>query len=202
MQIIEKQKPQTFRDLVSLAREKVPVTEQKILKAIQKLQNDGKITFSEQPLRTSSQAGFGIYLEKSQALWFWLTLTITIATATVTFTVSEDSYPWIYLRNVLGVIFVLWLPGYTFIKALFPQEAPVTTVQKGLDTIERVALSLGMSLALVPVTGFLLNYTPWGIRLTSITLSLLTLTLICTIVGVTREHRIHMARTRQQAKTA
>lgn len=201
MQIIKEQKPQTIRELMSLAREKVPVAEQKTLKAIQKLQNDGKIAFSEQRLRTSSQAGFEIYLKKSQALWFWLTLTITIATATVTFTVSEDFYPWIYLRNVLGAIFVLWLPGYTFIKALFPEEPPTTTVQKGLDTTERVALSLGTSLALVPITGFLLNYTPWGIRLTSITLSLLTLTLICTIVGLTREHRIHMARTRQHTNT-
>jgi hypothetical protein len=52
MQIIKKQKTQTLRDLMSLAREKVPATGRKILKAIQKLQNDGKITFSEQSLRT------------------------------------------------------------------------------------------------------------------------------------------------------
>jgi hypothetical protein len=93
MQIIKEQKPQTLRDLMSLAREKVPATGRKILKAIQKLQNDGKITFSEQSLRTSSQAGFGTILKKSQALWFWLRLAITIATAKVTFTVSENFYP-------------------------------------------------------------------------------------------------------------
>ena len=34
-----------------------------------------------------------------------------------------------------------------------------------MDTVERVALSFGMSLVLVPMVGLLLNYTPWGIRL-------------------------------------
>jgi uncharacterized membrane protein len=45
-----------------------------------------------------------------------------------------------------------------------------------------------MSLALVPLVGLLLNYTPWGIRLTPITISLLTLTIILSITGVIREH--------------
>ncbi len=45
-----------------------------------------------------------------------------------------------------------------------------------------------MSLALVPLVGLLLNYTPWGIRLTPVTLSLLALTIILTIIGLLREH--------------
>jgi uncharacterized membrane protein len=50
-----------------------------------------------------------------------------------------------------------------------------------------------MSLALVPIVGLLLNYTPWGIRQTPIVLSLLTLTVIFATTGILREH---------QAKTA
>jgi uncharacterized membrane protein len=42
-----------------------------------------------------------------------------------------------------------------------------------------------MSLALVPITGLLLNYTPWGIRLLPITLSLLALTLTLTLTLAT-----------------
>ena len=57
----------------------------------------------------------------------------------------------VYARYLLGSLFVLFLPGYTFIKALFPA--------KQLDSIERTALSIGMSLALVPMIGLLLNYT-------------------------------------------
>jgi uncharacterized membrane protein len=103
----------------------------------------------------------------------------------------------VYLRYVLGAVFVLWLPGYAFIKALFPQNLPFAkalarlsdTSEKELDAIERIALSLGMSIALVPIVGLLLNYTPWGIRLTPIVLSLLALTTILSTAGIIREHQ-------------
>jgi len=59
------------------------------------------------------------------------------------------------LRVVLGLLFILFLPGYALIAALFPSG-------KEIDWIERVALSFGLSIAVVPLLGLLLNYT-WGI---------------------------------------
>jgi uncharacterized membrane protein len=85
---------------------------------------------------------------------------------------------------------VLFLPGYAFIKMLFPQKVPIPTSSAELDTIERIALSIGMSLALTPIVGLILNYTPWGIRLTPITLSLLAMTAIFATAGIIREHQI------------
>ncbi len=70
------------------------------------------------------------------------------------------------LRVVLGLLFVLFLPGYTLIAALFPKK-------EDLDIIERLALSFGLSIAITPLIGLGLNYTPWGIRLWPIVLSLL-----------------------------
>ncbi len=105
------------------------------------------------------------------------------------FTIPETAYPIAYIRNVLGIIFVLFLPGFAFIKALFPTTVPLKTTSESLDDIERVALSFGMSLALVPIVGLILNYTPWGIRLTPITLSLLALTVICATAAIAREHQ-------------
>lgn len=67
-------------------------------------------------------------------------------------------YPDNLLRKALGLAFVLFFPGYVFITALFPEK-------KELDNLERLALSLGLSIAIVPLIGLLLNYTPWGIRL-------------------------------------
>jgi uncharacterized membrane protein len=95
----------------------------------------------------------------------------------------------VYVRHVLGTIFVLWLPGYTFIKALFPTKVPIQTSSEDLDKIERIALSIGLSLALVPIVGLLLNYTPWGIRLTPIVLSLFALTIIFATAAIIREHQ-------------
>jgi len=64
-------------------------------------------------------------------------------------------------RIVLGLPFVLFFPGYTFVAALFPRK-------DDLDAIERVALSLGLSIAVVPLIGLALNYSPWGIRINPI----------------------------------
>jgi uncharacterized membrane protein len=72
---------------------------------------------------------------------------------------------------------VLFLPRSTSIKAPCATQVPIKTSTENLDNIERIALSLGMSIALVPIIGLFLNYTPWGIRLTPIVLSLLALTI-------------------------
>ena len=62
------------------------------------------------------------------------------------------------IRIVLGLPFILLLPGYVLIAALYPHKGD-------LDPIERVALSFGLSIAIVPLIGLALNYSPWGIRL-------------------------------------
>ena len=71
------------------------------------------------------------------------------------------------LRNIIGLPFVLFLPGYALIAALFPAKSD-------LDGIERTALSFGLSIAVVPLIGLGLNYTPWGIRPFPILISLST----------------------------
>lgn len=70
---------------------------------------------------------------------------------------------------------VLFVPGYTLIAALFPRRGD-------LDGIERVALSFGLSIAVVPLIGLGLNYTPWGIRLTPVVVSISLFTLC--MIGV------------------
>ncbi|WP_297437268.1 DUF1616 domain-containing protein [Thermococcus sp.] len=74
-------------------------------------------------------------------------------------------YPESVLRKALGLSFILFIPGYVFITTLFPET-------KELDNLERLALSFGLSIAIVPLIGLGLNYTPWGIRLIPILVSL------------------------------
>lgn len=69
------------------------------------------------------------------------------------------------MRIILGLFLILFFPGYTLIAALFPKK-------QSLDSIERIALSFGLSIAIVPLIGLILNYTPWGIRLYPILVSL------------------------------
>src|SRR5712692_5933801 len=86
------------------------------------------------------------------------------------------------VRIVLGLPFVLFFPGYVLIAALYPRHSD-------LDGVERVALSLGLSLAVAPLIGLVLNYTPWGIRLTPILVSLALFIAVCSAVAVRQRMR-------------
>jgi uncharacterized membrane protein len=187
VKIVNDEKPQNVKQLVTLVKEKLPLSEEKILDAVLKLQSQGKIKLDNLLLQPSPK--LVTYIKTGQALWYWATIATATITVAIVFTVPEDFYPWSYLRNALGIIFVLWLPGYTFIKALFPTHAPTKTSTENIDNIERIALSIGMSLALVPIIGLLLNYTPWGIRLTPTVLSLLALTIVFATAAIIRENQ-------------
>ena len=88
-----------------------------------------------------------------------------------------------FLRIILGVPFILFIPGYALIAALFPAA-------KDIDGIERVALSFGLSIAVVPLIGLALNYTPWGIRLDPIVVSLGLFTLCMCLVAQYRRAQV------------
>lgn len=187
VQVIREKDPKTVEELIELIKERVSRSDSEIMAAVLDLQREGKLDFTKPP--ESSIPSFSVYMRTEHALWYWLILATSAATAAVVFAIPEDLFPFVYVRYVLGSIFVLWFPGYAFIRALFPSSLSKETPRAGLDTIERIALSLGMSLALVPIVGLLLNYTPWGIRLFPITLSMLVLTLIFATVAIVREHQ-------------
>jgi len=86
-----------------------------------------------------------------------LALVITLTLACILFVLAPrlNETP---VQVVLGLLLVLFLPGYSLIAALFPRR-------DDLDGIEQIALSFGLSIAIVPLIGLALNYTPYGSRL-------------------------------------
>lgn len=110
------------------------------------------------------------------------------------------------IRIILGLPFLLFFPGYVLIGALFPPKSdgytpgagkpqerlgtpPESDEKKGMDTIERVALSFGMSIAIVALIGLGLNYTPWGIRLMQILFSISAFIIILSVIALIRQFR-------------
>lgn len=87
------------------------------------------------------------------------------------------------IRSALGLGMVLFVPGYALIAALFPGKGDI-------DAIERTALSFGLSIAVTPLIGLALNFTPWGIRLDPIVVCLTIFTLICAAVANYRRHEL------------
>lgn len=115
--------------------------------------------------------------QRSDLVRVWDLLTVIIASLLLA--------AFIYLlpdnpgRTILGLPFILFFPGYVLINTLFPDKG-------SLDLIERIALSFGISIAVVPLIGFGLNYTPFGIRLTPILLSLIVFNIVFAIVATWR----------------
>jgi uncharacterized membrane protein len=81
------------------------------------------------------------------------------------------------IRIVLALPVVLFIPGYCLVAALFPKEGDI-----GL--IERIMLSIGVSIAVVPLIGLGLNFTQWGIRLDPIVISLTFFTYVMILVAI------------------
>ena len=88
-----------------------------------------------------------------------------------------------FIRTILGLFLILFIPGYSLIAALFPKK-------DDLDGIERAALSFGLSIAVTPLIGLALNFTPWGIRLTPILISLSIFTFIMVFIAFIRRRRV------------
>jgi uncharacterized membrane protein len=116
----------------------------------------------------------------------YLSLTVSLGTLLVVYALPDD-LPLVVFRWVFGSVFVLFIPGYVAVEALFPKG-------RELDGIERLALSVGLSLALVPLVGLLLNYTPWGIRLDPIMVLLTILTIGLALVAFARRFKLSVER--------
>ena len=105
----------------------------------------------------------------------WLVLTVLAVYVPV---VSDSC-----IRIIFTVPVLLFIPGYVLTAALFPNRL---SEKKGIDGIERFALSVGLSVAVVPLIGLVLNYTPFGIRLDPVTVSLVVFTLVMVLVTLIR----------------
>jgi uncharacterized membrane protein len=83
------------------------------------------------------------------------------------------------VRALLTYPLMFFAPGYVLVTALFPNDDE-------LSCIERLTLSIGLSIGIVIFIGFALNYTPWGIRTSPILLLVTNFTLIFTLVSAWR----------------
>lgn len=80
------------------------------------------------------------------------------------------------VRIIAALPVVLFIPGYALIAALFPEKGDI-------NLLERIALSFGLSIAVVPLIGLGLNYTPWGIRLNPIVTSLVVFIVVMVVIA-------------------
>lgn len=85
------------------------------------------------------------------------------------------------LRILFAVSLVTILPGYALASAIF--------VDTPLGIMEKVAFSCGFSLGITSLGGLLLNYTDWGIQLTSWVVLLGGISLVANGIALARMRR-------------
>ena len=158
----------TLRELVDKLVQEKGIKSKDAAKTVYVMWKKGELELAEaNPPSTLSSYAF--HLEN---LWFWGLTALVAFTVLTVFAVNNSLL--LYVRYALGGIFILFLPGAMLITALYPREGE-------LDGLERLALSIGLSLAIVPLDGLALNYTPWGITLIPIMVSL---ALFAEVMGV------------------
>lgn len=189
LSVIRRRRPDNVQELILLVQKEVMITEDEVYKTLHKLEDQKRINYVE-PLFPIT---FRDYLFSFRSIWYWLVVAISIVCVITILLLTEDTYPLTYLRNAFGVIFVIFMPGYSLIKALYPITVPLPTRSIAIDSIERIALSLGMSLAIVPLLGLLLYYTPLGLNFLPTTFGILIITLASATYAISSEYKSRKA---------
>lgn len=120
------------------------------------------------------------------------------------------------LRFVFGIPLLLFVPGYSLLAALFPGrpsrnagrvssfsglsenfESIRSIQQRGVRWGERVALSFGLSLFIVPLLSLVLDLSPFPFRTGPIVVLLVLFSLLFTLIGALR--RLQLSRTQRFA---
>ncbi len=87
-------------------------------------------------------------------------------------------------RIVFGSVFVLFIPGFVWTYLFFDRDE--------IDVVERIALSFGLSIALVPLSVFYLNYL-FGVRITLVNCAIIISVLTLAPLGWLRVKRYYAA---------
>lgn len=98
---------------------------------------------------------------------------VTLLTLIFVFIPAMNETPF---RIVLGLFMVLFAVGYSLIAVLFPRKDDI-------DLVERFVLSIGLSIAVTPLIGLALNFSPFGIRLIPVIVSVSSLTIALSILA-------------------
>lgn len=174
LKIIAEKQPESIEQLIDFIQEKHNYSKKILLESILHLQTERKIT-----LRETSSTGVTTfsYLFSNKTIWYWLTLLFSLVPLVYVLQFNELDNINIYVRYAVGFVFTVILPGYSFVKALFPS---------GLERTGRIGLSICFSIALVSLTAFFSNFTPSGLDFSNLFITMLMLILVFATTGLIR----------------
>ena len=174
---IRRRHPLTVSQLARmLAEDVVTFDEAVFLDTIKSMVKDGSLNLGQPSYEIYSVLDY--LLAPTASGWFWLVFWLTFISTFAVYIVP-NLFPLNILRWVFGSLLIC-LPGYATVKLLFPYSE--------LGLYVKLALSIALSLAVIPVLGFILNFTPWGIRILPVLWSLGAYTIVAASVAAARSY--------------
>ena len=175
IETIKKEEPDTLSELLVSLKRETSLENKYLMEIIREMEGNETIHLTNQ----SQQKPINLerYIFSKESYWLWSIIIIETATINAELLIGADSIL-LPIKYILSIVFLLFLPGYSLMRALFPGRR--------IDS-EIIILSLGISLSLLPLISFLLNYTPWGIRLLPVTLSLILVTTSFVLISLVRD---------------
>ncbi|MFD1600107.1 DUF1616 domain-containing protein [Halobellus rarus] len=136
------------------------------------------------------------------ATWLDLVATVVLALLTIVPVLIPGEQGLLGLLRVpLGFVFVFLLPGYAVQSALYPASSLDThdrfsagmenaETKRGPTPLERLVLSVGLSVVTVPLVGLVWNFTPWGIAIQQVLGSLAAVVVVAVVLGAYRRAKL------------
>jgi hypothetical protein len=181
IELLHKDRSMKVRDVVDILHSvDNSLAIEDIYNAVEILKQENLVVTRYRPFQ--NQYSFSGYIIRNYAsLPFWSVVAVTALTL-VSIYLIPSSAPWSAVRIIVGGIFTLIMPGFSILQLIFPA--------KNISNLERFVLSLGLSLALLPLIGLVFAYTPFGIRLLPLVIFLSLLCISISTIGAYRKYRL------------
>jgi uncharacterized membrane protein len=142
--------------------------------AARRLERRGEINLSEKKISSSFVRNLADVEVNAP---FWIAM-LSCAAILVTGSFPEDAI-WFELRQVSTAVFLFVIPGYVMTNAFIARNR--------LSYVERITVSVGLSLAVVALVGIVLAYGIAGIKQQPVIISLVTLVTVLAFVGAYKD---------------
>lgn len=167
------------RDLLLVGEtEKKELSPEELADGVKSLSEKGKIELRTVPPSFDNFTRFLLAFSWSWA--FWLLAGSTLLMVAAVYGLPE-AMPWLGIRWLATGAFLLFAPGFGLVQVMFVPKSD-------FGVLERIAFSVGLSLVLVSAVGLLLGFSPSGIRLDNIVLSLGGLVLLLAFISASRQY--------------
>lgn len=173
------ERPNTVRRLVHLVQKKTNLEKTEIYDAIQQMEKEKKIHLGATRIERNLPSTLRNFFLRFHyySVEFWVILSFTLIFFPLVLLVQRDS-PVIFLRTIIGLLFCLFIPGWTFANLLFPK------LYETIDQFERMLLALGVNIGIVIFTGISLD-TYWVIDDYSFVISIGLVTIVLLLISST-----------------